>query len=88
MERIIRLIIGAFLALGVMAGPALADHDHKLQNPSGCHTVPVGHQDHDADDPGKKFHGAAHKGPATEQQDGKWVLGQGNSPVSVDGGAC
>lgn len=89
MKRMVTLIAVGTLALGMMAGPALASHDHQLNNPSGCHTVPVGHQAHGEDDPGKKFHGSAHKGPATEQDsEGNWVLGQGNSPVYVDGGAC
>lgn len=88
MKRMGTLIAGGALALGMMAGPALADHDHQVNNPGGCHTVPVGHQAHGEDDPGKKFHGSAHKGPATEEQDGEFVLGQGNSRVSVAGGAC
>lgn len=74
----------SLLALGV-AGPAAADHDHQLHNPSGCHTVPVSHQDHGADDPGRKFHGGAHKGPSVDE-DGR--LGNGHSQVTVAGGAC
>lgn len=89
MRRLVSLLAGATLAVGLMAGPALANHDHQLNNPGGCHTVPVSHQAHGEEDPGRKFHGAAHKGAATEQgEDGRWYLGQGNSPVWVDGGAC
>lgn len=89
MKRVVILAATGALAVGMFAGPALASHDHQLNNPSGCHTVPVSHQDHQASDPGNKFHGSAHKGPATEQNaDGDWILGQGNSRVSVDGGAC
>lgn len=89
MKRFLTLIASGALALGLMAGPALASHDHQLNNPGGCHTIPVGHQAHGEDDPGNKFHGAAHKGAATQQnEDGQWVLGKGNSHVWVDGGAC
>lgn len=78
-------VAGSVLAL---AGPASANHDHQLNNPGGCVDIPVAHQQHGADDPGRKFHGAAHKGPATTQVTGRWVLGQGNSQVWVDGGSC
>lgn len=89
MKRFVTVIVGATLALGMMAGPALADHPHQVNNAGGCHDVPVGHQDHDDEDhPGKKFHGAAHKGPATEEDEGEFFLGKGNSPVSVAGGTC
>lgn len=89
MKRVVTLVAGAALGLGLMAGPALAHHDHQMNNPSGCHTIPVGHQEHGADDPGNKFHGAAHKGAATEtNEEGQDVLGKGNSRNYVAGGAC
>lgn len=85
MKRVVTLVASGALAFGLMAGPALAGHDHQLHNPSGCHTVPVGHQAHGDDEPGRKFHGGAHKGPATAD-DG--TLGNGNSQVRVAGGSC
>lgn len=85
MKRVVTLVTTGALAFGLMAGPALADHDHKLTNPGGCHTIPVGHQDHGDEEPGRKFHGGAHKGPATAE-DG--TLGNGNSQAKVEGGAC
>lgn len=93
MRRLLTVIASGALMVGMLAGPALAHHDHQLNNPSGCHTVPVSHQDHsdspDRKDSGNKFHGAAHKGAATERdEEGKDRLGKGNSRVTVDGGAC
>lgn len=92
MRKILKLVVvgGAATILLALAGPASANHDHQLHNPGGCVTVPVAHQDHGLTDPGNKFHGAAHKGAATSQDPvtGHWVLGQGNSPVWVDGGSC
>lgn len=85
MKRILMLVSALLLTFGLMAGPALADHDHHMENPSGCRDIPVGHQAHGEDDPGRKFHGAAHKGPATDE-DGR--LGKGNSPNTVSGGSC
>lgn len=81
----------ASLVVVAMAGPASANHDHQLHNPGGCHTIAVSHQAHGTDDPGNKFHGAAHIGAATEPHvtiPGAYVLGQGNSLVFVKGGAC
>jgi hypothetical protein len=91
MRRIFVLISAFVLALGMMAVPAAAHHDHILVNPSGCVTIPVGHQDHAAWDagthPGRKFHGAAHVGSATEGTvvDGVGTLGRGNSGTEVAG---
>lgn len=89
MKRVVTVVATGALTVGLLAGPAMADHDHQVNNPSGCHTVPVGHQEHSAEDPGRKFHGAAHKGSATEpDEDGRDRLGKGNSQVWVAGGAC
>lgn len=92
MRKLLRGVVfaGAVTFVGALAGPASANHDHQLNNPSGCVTIPVGHQAHGATDPGRKFHGAAHKGAATVQEPvtGHWVLGQGNSQLWVDGGSC
>lgn len=85
MRRLLTVIASGALMVGMLAGPALAHHDHQMNNPSGCHTVPVGHQAHGEDDPGNKFHGAAHKGPAADEE-GR--LGKGNSRATVAGGAC
>ena len=88
-RRTITMLVALVLAFAAMTGPALADHDHKLLTPGGCVPVPVGHQDHGPDDPGLKFHGGAHVGPAVGHKGpGEWPLGQGNSQVTVDGGAC
>ena len=89
MRTIVKALVIGSVAVFVLAlaGPALAHHDHQLHNPGGCHTIPVGHQDH-ATSTGNMFHGAAHKGAATELVSGKYVLGQGNSVVWVDGNAC
>lgn len=88
MRRSIATIAAGVMLVGATAAPALADHDHQLTNPSGCHTIPVGHQAHGDEDPGRKFHGAAHKGAATEPVGDLMVLGKGNSRVSVAGGTC
>lgn len=90
MRRITAVTATALMMVGLTAGPAMAHHDHKLTNPGGCHTIPVGHQAHTGDDPGNKFHGAAHAGAATEGAfvDGVGTLGRGNSRVTVAGGAC
>lgn len=91
MKRTLMAAAVASLLAIPMAGPALANHDHQLHNPSGCHTIPVSHQAHGATDPGNKFHGAAHVGAATAPHPtivGAFVLGQGNSVVYVKGGAC
>ena len=91
MRRILVLISSSLLALGLVAVPAAADHDHILVNPSGCVTIPVAHQDHAAWDagthPGRKFHGAAHVGAATEGAvvAGVGTLGRGNSDIEVAG---
>lgn len=85
MKRIILTAAAASLLAVGAAGPAAADHDHQLNNPSGCHTIPVGHQAHGDDDPGNKFHGSAHVGAATDDEG---VLGKGNSRASVTGGGC
>ena len=96
-KRMLTVLTALLLALGMLAGPAAADHDHKLENPGGCVTVKVGHQDHDRydgddnpkqHDSGRKFHGGAHVGAATDVKDGVGTLGQGNSPVTVAGGEC
>lgn len=91
MRRITILFTALLLALGMLAAPAAANHDHILVNPSGCVTIKVGHQDHAAWDagehPGRKFHGAAHVGAATEGtvEGGVGTLGRGNSGNKVAG---
>lgn len=77
-------------ALVLPAGSASAHHDHQLHSPAGCTTINVSHQAHTTADPGRKFHGAAHTGAAVEYDSttGVGILGQGNSPVWVKGGAC
>lgn len=89
MRRIVTVAAATLLALGTMAGPALAKHPHHMEHPGGCSDVPVGHQAHGEDEPGNKFHGGAHVGAATEEDDdGDQRLGQGNSQVTVHGGEC
>lgn len=92
MRKTLRITVAGVVAVFMLAlaGPAMAHHDHQLTNPSGCHTIRVGHQAHTAHDPGRKFHGAAHDGAATafDPITKIGVLGKGNSPVTVTGGAC
>ena len=97
MRRVTILFTALLFAMSMLATPAAAHHDHNLINPSGCVDIRVGHQDHsgydDAQDGdprgvGKMFHGGAHVGAATEEVEGEHTLGQGNSPVWVDGGSC
>ena len=92
MKRSLIVTGSALLALALLAGPALADHDHRLLTPGGCVTVPVGHQAHapgESWEPGSGqgayFHSGLHVG-ATDASN--QVLGQGNSRVEVFGGAC
>jgi hypothetical protein len=93
--RRITVLFTALLALGMLAAPAAAHHDHNLNNPSGCVTIRVGHQAHRPGDPGLKFHGSAHVGAAVEHHPSGHefgpnigILGKGNSPVWVGGFEC
>jgi hypothetical protein len=95
MRRITVLFTALLLALGMLATPAAAHHDHNLNNPSGCVTIKVGHQTHGPNDPGLKFHGSAHVGAAVEHHptghafgENIGILGRGNSPVWVGGNGC
>lgn len=97
MRRIITLVVASLFTVGLMALPAHGHHDHRLDNPGGCVDIRVGHQDHSGYDEqdgdpqgvGKKFHGGAHVGAATEKDaEGNDRLGQGNSRVTVAGGGC
>lgn|GEM_PF-5854486 len=74
-------ILGAVLFAGT-AVPAFASHDHHLDTPGGCTTIPVWHQEHGLGDPGKKVHGGLHTGVP-----GTFAFGQAGV-VSVAGGAC
>lgn len=92
-RRITFIIASTFITFGVtslVAGSASAHHDHQLHNPAGCTTINVSHQSHTVNDPGRKFHGAAHVGAAVEYDaaSGVGVLGKGNSPVWVKGSPC
>lgn len=73
----------ALAILAIPVSPAFASHDHHLDLPhGGCTTIPVGHQTHGEDDPGKKFHGGLHTGvPAT------FAFAQGER-ITVAGDAC
>lgn len=97
MKRTLFALTTTLLALAMLAGPAGAHHDHRLDNPGGCVDIKVGHQDHSGYDEqggdprgvGKKFHGGAHVGAATAKDaDGVDRLGQANSRVTVMGGHC
>ena len=73
----------ALAIVALPAGPAFASHDHHLDLPNdGCATIPVGHQAHGEEDPGKKFHGGLHTGVP-----GTFAFDQGGQ-VTVSGGAC
>lgn len=74
----------AVLAIvAIPASPAFANHDHHLDLPNGdCATIPVGHQAHGEDDPGRKFHGGLHTGVP-----GTFAFAQGGQ-ITVAGGAC
>ena len=92
MKRLLIATVSGLLALAMLAGPALADHDHHLMTPGGCVTVPVADQDHapqDSWEPGSGqgayFHSGLHIG-ATDASN--QVLGKGNSRVQVFGQAC
>jgi hypothetical protein len=92
MKRLLIATVSAMLALALLAGPALADHDHRLITPGRCVTVPVGHQQHAPGESwergsgqGAYFHSGLHIG-ATDASN--QVLGKGNSRVRVFGGAC
>ncbi|MBW3562260.1 MAG: hypothetical protein KY437_07165 [Actinobacteria bacterium] len=78
------LVATAVLAVAALsATPASASHDHHLDLPNGgCATIPVGHQDHGSDAPGRKFHGGLHTGVP-----GTFAFAQGGQ-VSVAGGGC
>jgi len=99
MRRVTILFTALLFAMSMLATPAVADHDHNLNNPGGCIDIPVGEirgqYYHGADDPGLKFHGAAHVDAAVEHYDNHddfggniGILGQGNSPVWVGGDPC
>jgi hypothetical protein len=87
MKRSITVASSVLLLLGLLAGPAAANHDHWLRNPSGCVRIPVGHQAHGENDPGLKFQGSAHVGAAVgwHTENGVGTLGHGSSPVQVEG---
>lgn len=85
--RGLTLAVAAAGMLATTALPAAANHDHIIVTPGGCHTIPVSHQAHGGDDPGRKFHGGAHVGAAAGDavERGVATLGKGNSQVKVAG---
>ena len=98
MRRTITTLAVGLFTVGLLAGPATAEHPHHMNNGSGCVEIPVnapgqiheGNKTYPDRGVGKKFHGAAHAGAAVDYDDdrGYGTLGQGNSPNEVGGGAC
>lgn len=88
MRRIVSMVATAAVALGLMATPALAEHEHFINTPGTCvENVARGQTSIDDASHGgyHRFHTNVHLGATDE---GNQVLGQGHSRVHVGKGSC
>lgn len=89
MKRMLVALTVALLTVGMLAGPAAADHAHDI-NPPGPHCAEdVGRGQTSIGDPTHggwhRFHAHVHVGATDE---GNLILGKGNSRVLVGLGIC